>query len=560
MKHSSIAERLVVALLISFLFLAPLPGFGQSIPTLTAPATAKAAPDANKPDPLKRSTPRSAIYAFLEAIHDGNDELAAQYLDLRHVRPLSKGPELANQLGLILNRDSQFAIGRLSNQPTGSINDGLGTNQNKLEEFQVSGKTITLYMQREMSGDQQIWLVSSDSVAHIPELAALATESPIEKRIPELLVKNRLFGAQLWIWLALLLAVAIVSLVSRSLARAFLFLIRPVTKRYSSELHVHRLKAAVEPLRRIVAVSLLRAAIELIAPPALLRDSLLKLLSLIFIWAIAELLMVVVDVVYDAMTSRMDVRERAISYSALPLLARSVKIVIGILALLSVVGSWGYNVNTILAGLGVGGIAVALAAQKTIENLFGGVSVISDKPVLVGDFCQFGGQVGTVIDIGLRSTRIRTLDRTVVTVPNSSFSTMTLENYSQRDRMWFHPTINLRRDTHPDKIRAMMSAITKILEDHPEVDATGIPLRFTKIGMQSFDLEIFAYVLTEDFNEYLRIQSELLLGIVGSAVALSVEFAVPIEESVAPSFSDLSEAKLKPSNAHASNNAPVAGR
>src|SRR5207237_8568046 len=103
-----------------------------------------------------------------------------------------------------------------------------------------------------------------------------------------------------------------------------------------------------------------------------------------------------------------------------------------------VLGAWGYNVDTVLAGLGVGGIAVALAAQKTIENLFGGVSVISDKPVLVGDFCQFGGQVGTVEDIGLRSTRIRTLDRTVVTVPNSQFSTMTLENFSRRDRIWFH--------------------------------------------------------------------------------------------------------------------------
>jgi MscS family membrane protein len=145
--------------------------------------------------------------------------------------------------------------------------------------------------------------------------------------------------------------------------------------------------------------------------------------------------------------------------------------------------------------------------------------------VLVGDFCQFGGQVGTVEDIGLRSTRIRTLDRTLVTVPNSQFSTMTLENFSKRDRIWFHPTLPLRRDTHPDQIRRMMEAVTKVLAENPKVDPTNVPLRFTKITKDSFDLEVFAYVLTPDFDEYLRIQTDLLLKIVDAATKLKIEFA-----------------------------------
>jgi MscS family membrane protein len=200
------------------------------------------------------------------------------------------------------------------------------------------------------------------------------------------------------------------------------------------------------------------------------------------------------------------------------------------IAVLFVLSAWGYNTNAILAGFGVGGIAVALASQKTIENLFGGISVISDRPVLVGDFCQFGGQTGTVEDIGLRSTRIRTLDRTLVTVPNSSFSTMTLENFSKRDRMWFHPTLHLRRDTEPEKIRAMMDAVQAILQKQPKVDPTDVPLRFTRISKDSFDLEIFAYVLTPDYNEYLRTQSELLLKILDAAKALDIAFAIPISQ------------------------------
>jgi len=210
-----------------------------------------------------------------------------------------------------------------------------------------------------------------------------------------------------------------------------------------------------------------------------------------------------------------------------------VKICIFCVAVLLTLSYWGYNTNTILAGVGVGGLAVALAAQKTIENLFGGISVITDRPVLVGDFCQFGGQVGTVEDIGLRSTRIRTLDRTVVTVPNSQFSTMTLENFSKRDRIWFHPTLHLRRDSQPEQITQLMSAIAKLLEDHSSVDASGVPLRFTKITSESFDIEIFAYVLTADYNEFLKIQSDLLIKILEAASKLNVRFAVPFQESIA---------------------------
>src|SRR5207248_1522615 len=131
-------------------------------------------------------------------------------------------------------------------------------------------------------------------------------------------------------------------------------------------------------------------------------------------------------------------RGRVLSCSLFPLGVRFVKMCLFCVADLLTLWYWGYNTSTILAGLGVGGLAIALAAQKTIENLFGGVAVISDRPVFVGDFCRFGDQLGTVEDIGLRSTRIRTLDRTLVTVPNGQFSSITLENFSRRDKMLFH--------------------------------------------------------------------------------------------------------------------------
>lgn len=348
--------------------------------------------------------------------------------------------------------------------------------------------------------------------------------------VPEPLVTIKLIETPLWVWMALVLMALVLSLLSRLLSRIFLALVRPVTKRYAGPFQTYRLETFTEPVRLLVSVAAFRLLMETVGPSPRLRDYLLKLITLLFVLGFASLAMRVADVISDRVISRLDPRERALSYSVAPLVVRFVKICVFCIAILFTLSAWGYNTNAILAGLGVGGLAVALAAQKTIENLFGGISVVSDRPVLVGEVCQFGGQVGTVEDIGLRSTRIRTADRTLVTVPNAQFSTMTLENYSRRDRIWFHPTLRLRRDTRPEQIRQTMEAVGRILEGHPMVDASGVPVRFTKIADQSFELEIFVYVLTTDYNEYLKIQSELLLKILDVAAELKVAFAVPMQE------------------------------
>ncbi len=410
----------------------------------------------------------------------------------------------------------------------------------------MNAKSVQLTMQRITQNGLSVWLVSPDSVASIPKLRASVDESEFEKKLPEALVQTRFIGTSLWVWMALVLAALLISLLARLLAKVFLMLLQPIAKRYT-KLHAQRLEAFVEPVRFGVSVMVFGTVIEVIGPSALVRDYLYKLLTLLFVLSCASILMRIVDIISDTVSSRLDPRQRAFSYSVLPLLVRTVKIVVFSIAALFVLAAWGYNTNAILAGLGVGGVAVALASQKTIENLFGGISVISDRPVLVGDVCQFGGQIGTVEDIGLRSTRIRTADRTLVTVPNSSFSTMTLENYSKRDRMLFKPTLALHRDTQPDDIRKMMEAVVKIVKDHPEVDPTGVPVRFSKITKESFDLDVFSYVLTTDGDQFLRVQNELLIKIIEAAIALKVEFAVPITETL-PSSMKQTGANQTPSN------------
>jgi MscS family membrane protein len=486
-------------------------------------------------DPLKRTTPRSAIYALLEACHSSNLTLASQYLDLRKLPANDRGtegPERAKELCSILDRDPQFEVDQLSNSAEGDLQDSLTQNIDNLATFQLKGQTITLRMQRVSLQGVSIWLVSADSVERIPQLNTLAGESEFEKKLPEWLVSITFIGTALWTWIGLVLLAVLLSLISRLLSRITIAIATPIVKRYAKTLQAYRLEAFTEPLRLLLAVAVFRACMELLAPSALLRTYLLNLMALLTVLGLASLAMRIVDVISDRVTSRLDPRQRALSYSVIPLFVRFVKICLFCIAVLVVLERWGYPTSTIIAGVGVGGLAIALAAQKTIENLFGSVSVIMDRPVLVGDFCKFGGQLGTVEDIGLRSTRLRTLDRTVVTIPNSVFSTMTLENYARRDRMWFHFTLQLRRDTTPEQIRKMMEATAAILQEHLKVDASGVPVRFVNISQQSFDLEVFAYVLTTDGNEYLKVQTELLLKLIEVASGLGVGFAVPIQEAL----------------------------
>ena len=172
----------------------------------------------------------------------------------------------------------------------------------------------------------------------------------------------------------------------------------------------------------------------------------------------------------------------------------------------------------------------------------------SDRPVYVGDFCKFGDSVGTVEDIGLRSTRIRTNDRTEVIVPNAQFSTMTLENFSRRDKMLFHPMLNLRRDTSPEQVRTILAAIQKILKDHPNMEAGDLAVRFVGVGSYSLDVEVFAYVLTLDGSEFLRIQQDLLLNILDAVAAAGTALALPTQASVVYGSQDGSPAAAKQVN------------
>ncbi len=492
---------------------------------LTLPAAAQ--------DPLHRDSPQSSVTAFLEACRAHDYQRAWRYIDLRKLsagRRLKDGSQLAQQLQLILERDVRFDPANLSNNPEGSPP---GAKSETVDSFTIdgkAGKTIDLQLERvTLRSGASVWLFSSASIDVIPTLVRLASDSPFERRLPDPLVNWKLMDTPLWRWIALLLLAAALAVLSKLLSRLAFAWLAPALKRFAHLTNTRLLELLLGPLQLLLLVAGFRAGMEWIDPAPPLRLFLQRAAGLLFYSALAWMGMRIVDLAVLRLRTMLGAKHTNFSSSVLPLASRALKIVIVAVAATAVLSTFGYNTATIITGLGVGGVALALAAQKTMENLFGGVAVITDRPVSIGDFCKFGDQVGTVEDIGLRSTRIRTLNRTLLTVPNGLFSSMTLENFSRRDKTWFHLTLNLRRDTTSAQVRTLLDSITAMLTKHPKVEAGAMPARFVGVGTYSLDIEIFVYVTTLDGDEFLQIQQELFLWILDEVEAVGTALALPTQ-------------------------------
>jgi MscS family membrane protein len=189
----------------------------------------------------------------------------------------------------------------------------------------------------------------------------------------------------------------------------------------------------------------------------------------------------------------------------------------------------GVRVSALIAAIGVGGIGIALAAQRTVENLFGGLAVVGDRPIQEGDFCKFGDQQGTVERIGLWSTRLRTPERSVLTIPNAQFLSLKVENLQERDRILFNTTLRLRYETTPDQLRWVLVRLCALIDAHPRLDPDTSRVRFSGFGASSLDVELFVYVRTRDGNEFLAVREDLCLRVMDVVAAAGTAFALPAQ-------------------------------
>ncbi len=233
--------------------------------------------------------------------------------------------------------------------------------------------------------------------------------------------------------------------------------------------------------------------------------------------------------------------KRRFDAALLRIVFRLVSIVILVYLGIYAAGAVGIPIAPLVAGLGVGGLAIALAIRPTLENIIGGLTLFADRPVRVGDLCRYGDQIGTVEQIGLRSTRVRSLERTIVTIPNAEFSQMQLDNFAARDQRLLKTVLGLRYETTPEQLRHVLAELRQLLVDHPRVAPVPARVRFVGYGAYSLDVEIFAYLYCRDQDTFLEIQEELLLRIGDIVESSGTAFAFPSQTT----YLEMSETQRK---------------
>jgi MscS family membrane protein len=479
-------------------------------------------------DPLGRQTPRSSAIGFLKYEASGDYATAARFMQLP---PGENLEQLAKEFRL-LYPDFQGGINLLSDDPNGTVEAGLPPGQVRAGVVTVGGVTAdVILVQVDDPAAGKIWLISRTTLESVPKLyARLGSEKPTNASRIRLALRSGpvILGMSSTQWLCWLLSIPLAWL----LAWLLTFLLS-APRRVWCKLRQLPFRTVWDtplgmPLRCMIAILLHGLFVYLLQPPILYRVYYVRLLAAMLAACFGWLASRLSDQGFDHALNKTRAR-RGGGESFLILMRRMNHVAILIIALLVAVACLGLNVTTALAGLGIGGLAVALAAQKTLENLIGGISLLMDKAVQVGDICKIGDRIGTVDDIGLRSLKIRTLDQNLLVVPNGLLAQMQFENMKGRPKLLLQQNFFLRIETQVEQLRFVLDGVQRMLDENPAIESGSSRLRVTNFAGAAFELELFAFGKTGDWREFTGIRQEILLKIAGIVEAAGTRFAAPTQ-------------------------------
>jgi MscS family membrane protein len=524
-----------VAVLVAVCLASP-PAFSQ-IPGLpTTPAPVAPAPEApappEAPPVYANITPRGATYNFLAEARRVDYAKAATHLDLSGIpaaQRAEQGPLLARHLKVVLDRTLWLDFEKISDDAAGNRDDGLAPNSELLGTIESwSGSVMVTLRRMRVEDGTSVWKFPPTLVEQIPALYDEFGYGWIGERVPDRLRTMRALGVESWQALGLLIVVALA--VGVGMAGAFVFarVTEPIVRRTRNQADDRVLAMVRRPARFVFAVAFLASVVPALHLPVGAHVWVNRFLTGLAFVAAVVLISSVIDGLAMAARDRMEREGHATGVGTINFVNGIVKVLLGGIALIGILQALGFNVTSLIAGLGIGGIAVALAAQKTLENLLGGFMLMTDQPVRIGDFCRFGDKSGVVEAFGYRSTRLRTLDRSVISIPNSELANVAIENMAARDRIRFVTTLQLRYETAADQLRAVLEGLRALLSGHPRVDRELLlRVRFAGFGESSLNVEIQCWITSRDEDEFRAIREELLLSMMDVVAANGSGFAFP---------------------------------
>lgn len=467
-------------------------------------------------DSLKRRTPRGAVQGFIRAVAQQNYTRASLYLDIpRSLRKKVKPEDLAQHLQQVLDsRGNIFPYSLISDDYNGNLKDEMANDLDLVGSARNDdGPFEVLVKKTEDKQGAPIWLFAQQTVEKIPlpSVDGMGNETFIQQTFPDVMENTRWSGVPISHWLAIFVLILLSLAIAWTILKIIISLIPLVWRKAASSPTKNVIKAFSLPVQLYLSVLFFVMLSERAGVSIVVRQRFGDIVVVVGTIALFLLLWQLADTTSKIVEKQMVRRKNQSGISATLFLRRATKIAIAVVGTIMVLNTFGLDVTTGLAALGIGGLALALGAQKTVENFVGSVTLIVDQPIRVGDFCKVGEIIGTVERIGMRSTNIRTLNRTVVTIPNGEFSSLKIENFAHRERFWFHPFFHLPYETTTDQIRYLLVELRAVLYAHPVVNPLPARVRFLELTRDAYVLEVFAYIDAVDFDQFLEVQEDLYL-------------------------------------------------
>jgi len=517
------------------IFATPSPAMAQSASADQSNSTegkVAAQPEPKKVKPLgpadefNRGVPRSSLKGYLKAARDGDFEQAAKYLDLRYLPDridADQGPRLARQLKIALDKVIWFDLDAVSADPDGVPDDGLPVDRDNIGRIKTPEKTVDILMQRVPRGDGVlIWKISNQTVAEIPHLYKYYGYGPFEESLSKIFPDAEFLGWQVWQWVLWLLNLVL------TLILAFLitWIVNLFVSREDTAMRRQIKRFFAWPVRFLLWLLLEQAGLSFIGLSMTVRTLFRfdPVLPFVATWTAVSL----TDLIVFWWGERLRRNQREDAIVLLRPVRTALRIVIITAAVLFWLDNMGLKVSTLLAGLGVGGLAVALAAQDTLKNLLGSVMILLDKPYRVGQRIVAKGHDGIVEEIGLRSTRLRLLTGHQTTIPNDEMANTDIENIGQRPHIRRLANIGITYDTPPEKIEKAVDIILDILDNHEGMDPK-LPPRayFNEYDPYSLNILVLYWYHPADYWGYMKFTQWVNLEIAREFEKEGIKFAFP---------------------------------
>lgn len=529
------------SLLLTLVLLVSLPVYAET-PAQNAPAGEQATIDQGQAEtempPLNhveksveptrfadKLSPLKTTQSFLRFAEQGNYPAAADYLDLRNlpenVRDIG-GPELARQLYVVLTRKARIDFASLSDDPKGAPESGVPDYRDVLTRIQYNKDVVSIFLQRVPDGEGgSIWKLSNASISYVPELYEKYGYGPTVEFVRELLPNKTFLGAELFKWV-------IAILVSIFAVTVWYFISWPLVKYLMHTREGDKVRIDAYLHKPVAAVIFFTTAYSVIhhlgtAVSSQGHNRAYTVIIAVTVW----LVFATADLIRDIYVDHLKKRGRDSALMLIKPILGTFKLIVVVLAFVTWLDNVGINITALLAGLGVGGLAVALVLQKPLEDILGAISLYTQQPVTVGQFCTSGDTKGTIEEIGIRTTKIRTIQQTLVAIPNAVMARASIENISERPQILHRQIIRVAVDTPYSKLRSLLLKLRDVLAKSPHVNQSNYRVRLTGFAEFSIDIEVFAFVLTTDWPQFLEFAENINLAMIHVIEEEKVELALP---------------------------------